>query len=492
MWSAAQRWAVRIGGLVTVAVLARLLTPADFGLVAVAMAFVPLLFLLADLGFSTYVVQAQEESAPMVNTAFWYALTVGALLTAAMMGVAPLVAATFGLPGLTPVLLGMAPSVLLVAVSSVPIALLRRRLAFRALAMQSFAAAAVGQVAAIVLALLGFGVWALVVQLLVNQAIGAVCAWTSSRFRPQWMFSPALFRTMLGFGANVVGVELIAMIRTWAETAIITAVLGVARLGSLTIAQRLVQATQDLSGAAILPVSTVVFAQIRSSPERLAAAYRTALETLYAIVVPMLVGVAVAAPLLIPLMFGAQWQASIGPSQALAVAGILTLGAMLDHGLFYGLGRPGRWLAYALVVDGLTVAVTALTAPYGLTAVTWGFVAVAGTATILRWVLVSRLLGISVWASAQPFLRAAVAAALGSAAAFATLVATATWPPVVSVAATAIAIITVHAIMIRLVLPEAFAEVVSIASRLIPARLRRRAGGLSAARASDPGEGSPE
>jgi O-antigen/teichoic acid export membrane protein len=113
--------------------------------------------------------------------------------------------------------------------------------------------------------------------------------------------------------------------------------------------------------------------------------------------------IVVTAPLVIPLLFGSQWRASALPAQALAIAGIITLGAMLDHGLFYGLGRPGSWLSYAVVVDAATVATTAVAVRWGLGGVALGFVVVAVAATLARWVLVGRLLRLRPLAVAAPF-----------------------------------------------------------------------------------------
>ena len=79
------------------------------------------------------------------------------------------------------------------------------------------------------------------------------------------------------------------------------------------------------------------------------------------------------------------------PAQALALAGIITLGAMLDHGLFYGLGRPGAWLAYAVVVDAADGGDDRRRRRWGLAGVAVGFVLVAIAATVARWVLVGRL-----------------------------------------------------------------------------------------------------
>jgi hypothetical protein len=103
------------------------------------------------------------------------------------------------------------------------------------------------------------------------------------------------------------------------------------------------------------------------------------------------------------LLFGQEWTAAVRPAQALAVAGIIVLGAMLDHGLFYGLGRPGTWLSYAVVVDGATVATTAVAVHWGLVGVAAGFVVVAFLATVARWLVVSRVFGWGFREVARPF-----------------------------------------------------------------------------------------
>ena len=201
---------------------------------------------------------------------------------------------------------------------------------------------------------------------------------------------------MTKFGTNVTAVEFSAMARVWAETAIVTLALGVSGLGYLNIAQRLVQTAQDLSSAAVVPVSTVVFAHVRDASERLTRAYRRALETIYIIVMPIMIVLAVGAGHVIPLVFGSGWTQSVHPTTALSAAAVLTLGASLDNGLFYGAGRPGRWLIYALITDALTVATTAFAVRYGITGVSVGFVFVAAVATVVRW---SSLPGSCAWVS---------------------------------------------------------------------------------------------
>jgi O-antigen/teichoic acid export membrane protein len=210
---------------------------------------------------------------------------------------------------------------------------------------------------------------------------------------------------MAAFGLRVSAVDLVATARLWGESWIIAVTLGTPALGLLSVGQRLVQVGQDLTAAPLVPVATVVFARLRNSEQRLRDTYVKALGVAYAVVSPMMILIVVTGPVLIPLLFGAQWRPSVLPAQALAVAGIITLGAMLDHGLFYGLGRPGSWLSYAVIVDAATVVATAVSVRWGLTGVAAAFVVVAVLATVARWVLVARLVGLEARAVAKPFCR---------------------------------------------------------------------------------------
>ena len=474
LWTAAQKWGMRLGGLVTVIILARLLSPEEFGLVAVALAFVPVIYLFADLGFSTYVVQADNISRPVLSTAFWYGIGAAGVLGGALFLASPLIAKAVGIPEAARVIAALAPTVLLVAVSSVPIALLRRRLAFRVLALQSFLASATSQLLAVILALNGWGVWALVAQLVVSQLVVAVLALATAGFRPSRTFSTTEFAKMFRFGVNVIGVEVVAMTRVWAEAAIVASSLGVTGLGFLNIAQRLIQATQDLSAAAVVPVSTVVFAQIRSARERLAIAYVRALETIYLVVMPIMVMVSVSSPLLLPMLFGDQWERSIAPSQALAVAGALTLAASLDAGLFYGCGRPGRWLAYAVAIDVLTVLTTVVAVRYGLLGISLGFVCVAAVATVTRWFLVAHLLSVPVARVMLPLVTALGPALTGAAAGIVAIRVGAPLPMLVLLGVVGVSILVAHVGAARLLMPRRLDQTIALVKDALS---RRRAAG---------------
>lgn len=410
LWLLAQKWAVRASGFCTLLVLTRRVTPQDFGVVAAAMTVLPVVYLLADLGFSTYLLQSDEVDRKSLSTAFWASVMAGAVLSTVLAGVAPVLAGVFQAPGLATVLRALVLAVIPTVLAGVPLALLRRSLKFRSIAAQSLVAAVLGQVVAVIVALLGGGVWALVSQLVLTQWVIAVLAWWKVHWLPSLWLSPRQFRRMAAFGLHVSSADASATSRAWAEGWIVTVALGPVGLGLLNVGQRIVQVAQELTAASLTPVSTVMFAKVRDSSERLRRSYVRALGVTYAVVAPLMVLIAVTAPVSIPLLFGDQWRASVLPAQALAIAGIVTLGAMLDNGLLYGLGRAGAWLAYAVVVDAATVGTTAVAVRWGLQGVAVGFVGVAVAATVARWVIVGRLLGIPMRVMARPFLTVMVPA----------------------------------------------------------------------------------
>jgi O-antigen/teichoic acid export membrane protein len=404
LWLTAQKWVVRASGFATLIVLTRHVSPQEFGVVAAAMTVIPMVYLLSDLGFSTYLLQTDDLDQKSLSTAFWASVAVGLLLSTGLVVIAPLLAMAFHTPQLVEVVRALVLAIIPTVLAGVPLALLRRAMAFRAVAVQSLVAAVLAQAVAVVTAVLGGGVWALVSQVVVTQWVIALLAWRNAGWLPSLRLSPRQFRHMAVFGVRVSSVDLVATLRVWAESWIIAVVLGTSALGLFNIGQRLVQVAQELIAASLIPVSTVVFAKVRESMDRLRGTYLKALGVAYAVVSPMMILIVVAAPVLVPALFGEEWRASVRPAQALAIAGIITLGAMLDHGLFYGLGRPGAWLSYAVIIDGVTVATTALAVRWGLTAVAVGFVFVAVGATFARWLLVGRLLGLSTRAVARPFL----------------------------------------------------------------------------------------
>lgn len=460
-------------GIFTIAVLTRFLTPEDFGVVAAASTVLPFFMLLTDLGFATYIVQADDADERMLSTGFWFSLSAGVVLTGGLVAIAPLLGWIFRSDQVVPVLQVLALCVVLLGISSVPMALLRRRMQFKKLAAQGTAAALVAQVVAVGMTFGGFGVWALVGQALASPIVQGVLAWIEAKWRPRFAFSLSMFRRMMHFGSQVLGVEFVAMARAWAEAAIVSAVLGLPALGFLNIAQRLIQVVQDMTGSALAPVSMVAFSKIRDSIPRLCAAYLRSLRLIYAALSAPLTLVAVATPLIISILFGSGWEESNQVAQLLALAGIMTVGAALDHGLYYGVGKPGQWFVYAVLTEIATVAMTAFAVQWGLVGVGAGFVVVASLATFVRWFLVARILHSSPRLIARPFAFLAPAVLASGAAGWFVLMMTPGLQPLLRVVLIGLAILLVHLGIVRLLARPVMDEVLVYVKRMWQARPRR-------------------
>lgn len=462
LWLVAQKWAVRATGFATIAMLTRLVTPEEFGVVAVASSLIPFILMLSEFGLSAYVVQADDISQRRLSTAFWFSIGVAVVLGSGLAAAAPIIARLSNVPAAAPVLQALAVSVVIVVMSSVPMALLRRAMAFRTLALQTTAATFIAQVGAVALALAGAGVWALVFQTLVSQAVATALAWWSARWLPSFEFSFGQLREIARFGVSIVSLEITLTLRTFAENALIAIVLGPVALGYLNIAQRLIWVMQDMGAVAVLPVSTVVFAKIRDTVPRLRAAYLRSVALANSMVAPLLGFVAASAPVLVPTFFGPEWTHSVVATQALAVAAVATLGAMLDRGLFDGLGRPGTWFLYALPVEIVAFGVTLAVVQHGVNAVAWGFAGVAIAAAYARSVLVSRFVAASQFAVFKPWLTALVPAALSVGAGWLAMQPLAGLPGLVVLAVGASVTGLAHVVFVRLLTPRVLTDLVTL------------------------------
>lgn len=469
LWMTAQNWLARAGGLVTIAILTRLLAPEDFGLLAVASTLLTLTYVLSDLGLSTYLVQATKIDQASLSTAFWVSLMGGVVMSAGIYFGAPFIAALVHVPSSVPILQSMTVIVLFISASSVPLSLMRRQMQFRLLAFQFSIGAVLAQIAAIVAALAGLGVWALVLQLLVGQVVASITQWFSAKWRPALLFSRQEFGVMVRYGINIVGSGLVTVGRGWVETGIIAAGLGIRELGYLSIAQRLIQTANDLSGSALLPVSTVAFAKVNSSKERLQAAHAKATAVSQTIVTPLMVLIVVSASVLVPFLFGQEWTVSAPLTQPLAIAAVLSFGTVLDRGLLDGVGRPGRWLAFTSVISTLSVVLIFFGVSNGVLLVTFIYVFVAAVELVGRWFLVGHFLEATAWSTARPFVMVVPAACVSAAGGLGCMWLLQSLNPFLLLAVTGVVVLALHLVVTRLVTPTTWREIVA----LIPGRTRR-------------------
>ena len=380
---------VRSGcGLVIGIVLARLLGPKPFGMVAIAGLVIGLGTLIADFGFGAALVQPKEISNQEIRFAFSVQVLLGAVVSVAGICLAGVIARAFHQPAVTPVIQVLMLSFLLQSVGLTASSLLRRMLAFKAMQTAQVGSYIAGYLAVgIPMAYLGYGVWALVAAQMVQTALNAALLYNASR-HPVMPLLSLRYRKLVSFGGKVIGTNLANWTIYNLDTAIVGRCFGVFDLGLYNRA--FVFATTPVNGA-VIGLQQVLFpgsARAQDEPEKLRRAYLGALAILALVTVPAYAAVAVAPRTILVALYGQQWAPAAPLLTAFAVA-MPFYGMMAVAGpLLWGMGKVGCELRVQLLVGVAAVASFLLASQVSVLALAW---AVAGI-YLLRLILMTRAL----------------------------------------------------------------------------------------------------
>lgn len=340
-------------GIGSMAVLGRLLTPADFGVVSIATAFIAFVTMLPNQGLPQAIVQREDLEADQLNALFW--LNVGGGLLAAGIGsaIAWPIATWFGRPELSGVITVLACALVATGVGAPHAAVLRRGLRFRTHATIGVVANLVGVATGIATALAGWAYWALVAMTVATTVTRAVGMWSCSGWRPS---RPALaegIRPMVRIAAYLGGTSLLTTASRTVDRILIGYGLGDAAAGYYANANRLIiQPTAQLN-APITSVAIPVLSRLQSEPDRFRAFYRRGLETVVFILCPFVLVAMAAAEHLVPLFLGDQWTESIPIFLALTPAALAACTRVATSWVYIPLGRTDRqfrWRVLASIV----------------------------------------------------------------------------------------------------------------------------------------------
>lgn len=365
-WTVLDRWAVKVIGLATFAVLAYLLDAKSFGVVAAAQAVILLLQPLADQGISQALIIEPEVEDDFRDTAFWLTITTGVAGAGIIFFTAPLVAAIFSEPTLAPVMRVLAGYFVIRSLGIVPEAMTRRELKFAAVAARGIFSTVVSSVVGISLALSGAGVWALVAQMLCASLTAAVLMWFSNPFVPRLRLSRAAAKKIVTFGWKAILIDFLTMATTQGDNLIVGIVLGPVALGYYAIAYRLFNAVVDGFSGVVSSLTLPIFSRLRDQPGEMLRVLRRASRMLLSVTAPVFGSLFLAAPVLVPLLFGSQWSPSIVMFQILALAGIVSPVSYLDRGVVLAAGRAGTEVIVAAIAAVMTVGGALVGARFGL------------------------------------------------------------------------------------------------------------------------------
>jgi O-antigen/teichoic acid export membrane protein len=381
-WTLGGQWAAYAVQIVTTAVLARLVSPKDFGLLGEALTVTAFATQLQTLGLSQAVIQRAKLTHGQMSNLFWVNVAAGGVLMVLVSAAAPLVAMFYGNSALVGVTAAMSVTFLIAGFAVQHGALMARRMKFRAIALRSLTPKIIGGAVAIAAAAaFNAGYWALVIQQLVAMLCTTIFVWTAIDWRPSRPSRGTGVRPLLRFGAGVSVANLFYYFSSNADNILVGRFLGTVPLGLYARAYNLflvpLRQIHGPMGNVVQPVMSAII----SEPRRYRQFYRRTLSGITVVGMPAVVFLAVASRPIIHVVLGARWLGAADAFRWLAVAGFLQMIGRTFSWLFTTSGRSRAMAIWAMITSPLTVGAFVV----GLH---WGIAGVAASYAVIQVIFI--------------------------------------------------------------------------------------------------------
>ena len=338
------------------AVIARFVSPEEFGVVAMVIAILGIARVLEEFGLGDAAIQAERITEGQVTSLAIVNVVAGVLLAAGFMACGPLLVDFYDRPELLPICFALAPLFIFAGLGSQPRAMMRRGFHFRALAIAQAVSLAVAALTGMIAAIAGLGAWAIVLQHLAGAAALTVASWIASGWRPCRPAPLAAIRPLLGYGMNLGASQFINALTRNIDDILIGRWVGPAALGAYGRAFQLMslpstQLNQPLSSAVVPALS-----RLQRDPDRYRRLYRSSVEVIASLAFPLAVFTGVAAPAMVGILLGPDWSESVPLLRALTPAGLIVSMNVATGWVYLSLGRTDRQLRWRLVGSAAAIA----------------------------------------------------------------------------------------------------------------------------------------
>ena len=397
-WSALSTVGRQLLSFASVAVLARVLGPAVYGLMGMTSLLTVFLLNFRDMGMSAAIIRDAGMPPRLLSALFWMNAAMGVVLTVVVMAVAGPFADFFHEPALVAVMRGVAPSFLIASLGIVHNALLTREMKFDSIARADMVAVLLSYATAVTMALSGGGVWSLVIANLVNSVVATACYWYFARWTPRLEWDGPGVRSVLGFSLNLTGFGFVNYFARNADNIVVGRALGSVSLGYYQMAYNLMLYPIQNISSVLSQVLLPAFSRMQDDDARFRAAYLRSSMLIGLITFPVMAGMAVVADPFVRVLLGVKWVPVIPVFQILAPVGLVQSVCSSCGQIYIVKGRTGRVFAVATYAAAICVVAFLIGVGYGMVGVAVAY-AVAFLSLVLFPVLslAFRLIDLSVW-----------------------------------------------------------------------------------------------
>ncbi len=394
-WSGIERLASQVIQLIVNVLLARILVPEDFGLIAEIMIFIQISQILIDSGFSTALIQRIDRTDTDFCTVFYFNLTISLLLYAVLFFCAPLIADFYNSPQLVDITRVVSLNFVIAALFSVHKTKLTIEIRFKEQSLISVVAALVSCSCALLMAFNGFGVWALVAQSLSSFMVQAVMTTYITRWMPALTFSWRSFKNLFSYSSKCLGSSLLNQAYGMLYPMIIGRRFSAIELGYYNRGDFFAAIPAQTIGNVISRVAFPIFSSIQNETERLNRAYSKYIQFASAIVFPIMIGLIVLARPGVVVLLTDKWLPSVPMLQILAMAWMLDHLSQINLNVLYVKGRSDLALRLEIIKKSIATALLLGSMFFGIYAICWSRVVYSIIAVSINTHYTRRFIGIS-------------------------------------------------------------------------------------------------
>lgn len=391
-WSLSERISLQVIHILISIILARLLNPTDFGLIGMLAIFTSVAQSVLDSGFGSALIQKKDASQTDSSSIFYFNLFIGIILATVFFFSAPLISDFFNQPILKPITRVLSLNTIINAFSLVQFSLLRKRLDFKNHFIVSIVAVLFSGTSATIAALLGLGVWSLVIQTLSLSLAQALLLWIFNKWRPVGQFSLSALRTMYSFGSKLLIAGLIETVFKNLYTTFIGKVYTPEDVGYYSRASQMESAASVATSMALGSVIFSAFSPYQDDKITLRKVHRKTIKMSMFLIAPLMIGLIVIAEPLFLFLLTEKWANSIPYFQHLCVIGVLFPIVVQNYNIFRITGRTDMHLRLEIFKYVITAIAIALTYQHGILALIYGQIAVAFISHLVVSYFVGRLI----------------------------------------------------------------------------------------------------
>lgn len=373
-WSSVERFSNQGVQFVFSIILARLLSPSDYGIIAMVTIFFAVAQSFVDSGFSNALVRKADRTEEDLSTCFYFNIGVGIIAYIVLFLIAPLVANFYNQPILSPIIRITGLGVILNSLCVVQQALFTIKIDFKSQAKITLSATVISGIVGIILAYQGYGIWALVWQGVASSIVRMGLLWLMSKWRPRTGFSKSSFNYLFGYGSKLLASGLLDTIYNNIYPIVIGKFYNPAQLGNYSRALGWAQLPSANITSILQRVTFPVLSTIQDDTLRLQNSYRRLLKLSAFIVFPLMMGLAAMASPLIRVILTAKWDGCVLYLQILCFALMLYPIHAINLNLLQVKGRSDIFLRLEIIKKIIGVVILIITIPLGITAMCLGMV----------------------------------------------------------------------------------------------------------------------